>query len=679
MYECKSAIEAENTPYMMEWKDKMYKALVLARPEMTTDMIVEVIDSEFREKFKNPKAFLYNNVKMKDIIMAEKNFSMGLLEVVEFIRDNKPILTESGCMFRQHSEQINPVAKVLWKWKAERNKFKKVSIKAFEEGDVDKYQIFDLMQSGKKVNMNSYYGASGLKTSVMYNLHTAESITLKGQRIIASSATSMDAFMSNNTPFMHIEEFFTFIDRVREQKYSVDIMKLISHGDFIPTTKDIATKLYEGFHKNIKDRLSYSEIYSIVTQLPESLQYKLYYKNNLYAVLLLNKVQEKLKTIMLRLEGWNMEDGSFFIDPNEAPDCIRDEMEFMYIVCHDMVLFNHMTNQRVDRLKHEPRASVVTIDTDSNMLNVDPFYKFIKYVIMEEDTLSFDPDVFRFNAVNIISCILTRIINDVMYEFTITSNIEDHDMRLLVNMKNEFLFKVFLTTDAKKNYVGLIELKEGTRPKTPKMDIKGLQIRKSSVNVHVRDELSDILEYDIMKADSMNVPSILRKITSVEHKIKESLLNGDKRFCTPGKVKDPRGYAKPLQQGGFRGYIVWNILNPDHRIELPSKIYTLKLNITKPAHFRDLEVNYPEEWAKLQILFGDDAIGDVAEYFKDKGITILSIPSDVEELPEWTKNFICYDEIVTSSTKVMLPVLKSLTLTTAKSGQMSTFSNIVQL
>lgn len=313
------------------------------------------------------------------------------------------------------------------------------------------------------------------------------------------------------------------------------------------------------------------------------------------------------------------------------------------------------------------------------MLNVDPFYKFMKYIIMKEDTLSFDPDVFRFNSVNIISCILTRIINDVMYKFTITSNIEDHDMRLLINMKNEFLFKVFMTTDAKKNYIGLIELKEGSRPKTPKLDIKGLQIRKSSVNVHVREELSDILEYDIMKADKMSVPVILRKITNVEDKIRASLLHGEKKFCSPAKVKDPRGYAKPLQQGGYRGAVIWNILNPDHRIELPAKLATLKLNITRPQHFKELETNYPEVWEKLQVLFGPNAVGEVADYFKAKGITILSMPLDVEELPEWTKNFICYDEIVTSSTKVMLPVLKSLALTTASSSQMSTFSNIIQL
>lgn len=365
MYDCKTAVEAEMTPYMLGWKDKMYKAISLARPNAAPEKIMEVVDRKFREKFKNPKAFLYNNVKMKDIKMAEEKFSMGLLEVVEFIEKNNPILTESGCMFKQHAQQKNPIAKVLWKWKAERGKFKKIAIKAFEEGDIDKFQIFDLMQSGKKINMNSYYGASGLKTAVMYNLHTAESITLKGQRIISSSATSMDAFMSNNTPFMHLEEFFTFIDRVSEENYQFNIMTMFGPNDFIPSTKDIADKLHDSFHKNIKDDVDYDLVYNTIVQLPEQLQLKLYYKNNLYATLLLEKVQDTLKTIVGKLESWYQEDGKFFIDPNEAPDCIKSEMEFMYRVCYDMVLFNHMTNQRVDRLKHEPRASVVTIDTDS--------------------------------------------------------------------------------------------------------------------------------------------------------------------------------------------------------------------------------------------------------------------------------------------------------------------------
>lgn len=313
------------------------------------------------------------------------------------------------------------------------------------------------------------------------------------------------------------------------------------------------------------------------------------------------------------------------------------------------------------------------------MLNADPFYKFMLHAICNDDIGSFDPDIFRFNAVNIISCLLTGLINDVMYKFTITSNINDHEMRLLINMKNEFLFKVFVTTEAKKNYIGLVELKEGKRPAKLKLDIKGLQIRKSSVNVHVRDELSDILEYDIMKADVISVPHILRKITNVETKIRESLYSGENKFCTPDKVKDPRAYAQPLQKAGVRGTLLWNLLYPEKKIELPNKVYTLKLDITRPQHFELLANEYPDVWEKLQILFGDTASGEAASYFKEKGITILALPLWNADLPEWTKHFIKYDKIITSSTSVMLPVLKSLSLTMGQSAGINTFSSVVQL
>ncbi|MGL5714674.1 MAG: hypothetical protein ACRCX2_16760, partial [Paraclostridium sp.] len=88
---------------------------------------------------------------------------------------------------------------------------------------------------------------------------------------------------------------------------------------------------------------------------------------------------------------------------------------------------------------------------------------------------------------------------------------------------------------------------------------------------------------------------------------------------------------------------------------------------------------YPEVWEKLQILFGENATGETANYFKEKGITILSIPLWNDELPEWTKHFIKYDKIITSSTSVMLPVLKSLSLTMGQSAGINTFSRVVQL
>ncbi|MGL5745743.1 MAG: DNA polymerase domain-containing protein, partial [Cetobacterium sp.] len=188
----KTAIQAENSEFILEWKDKMYKALKRARPEVDEDKLVEFIDRKFREKFKNPRTFIYNNIKMKSLEEAQQKYTMGLLEIIEFIRAKNPILTESGVMFKQHKDQINPAAKVLWKWKGQRKSLQRQSMVFYESGDMGRFGTLDLQQTGKKINMNSYYGASGLKTSVMYNLHVAESITLKGQRIISSSATAMD-------------------------------------------------------------------------------------------------------------------------------------------------------------------------------------------------------------------------------------------------------------------------------------------------------------------------------------------------------------------------------------------------------------------------------------------------------------------------------------------------------
>lgn len=673
---------AGNTEFMLDWKAQMFDVLKRVKPEASEGELVELINRKFEERFNNPMIFLHNNVKIKDIGEAQKKFSMGLLELIEVIKEHNPILTESGVMYKQHAQQTNPISDLLWKWKAERGQLKKKALQAFEAGDMATNAIYDLGQGNKKVNMNSYYGASGLKTAVMFNLYNAESVTLKGQRIISSSDTCMDAFLSNNTPFMYLEEFFTFIHRVEREEYKIDIIGLHKDCDYKPKVRDVAIKMYESFHENIQGVLSVDEIADILGRLSTETLYKLYYKNNLYAALMLDDVQTVLKTILDKLNLWNREcEDNFFIDPNKAPECVKEELDQLYHLLSDLVLYKYMAVGRVGRLKHEPRASVVTIDTDSNMINVDPFYLFVRYVIQRGDILDFDPNIFRFNVVNIISCVLTKIINDVMYKFTITSNINDHEYRLLINMKNEFLFKKFLTTEAKKNYVGLTELKEGKRPKVPKMNIMGLQIKKSSVNANVRDQLSDILEYDIMRSEDIEVPEILQKISAVEDSISESLRKGERKYCSPSKVKGARAYANPMTQTGYRGMILWNTLYEDNKIEAPGKVAMVKLNITKPADFERLKEEAPEIYDKLMsTLFDMGNQSEEAQYFQSKGITVLSLPTtDEVDIPEWTKNFICYDEIITNSTKVMLPILKSLALTTGSSTKLETFSNIIQL
>lgn len=674
--------KASNNDFILDWKAQMFDVLKRVKPDATEDELVTLINRKFEERFINPLIFLHNNVKVKDIAVAQQKFSMGLLDLIDVIKEHNPILTESGVLYKQHSQQTNPISDLLWKWKAERGQLKKKALQAFEAGDMATNAIYDLGQGNKKVNMNSYYGASGLKTSVMYNLYNAESVTLKGQRIISSSDTCMDAFLSNNTPFMYLEEFFTFIHRVEREEYQINIINLHKDCDYKPTIKDVAIKMYESFHDNIKGVLTENDIEKILEGVSTETLYKLYYKNNLYAALMLDDLQTLLKNILDKLNLWNREcEDNFFIDPNKAPECVKGELEQIYHLLSDLVLYKYMAVGRVGRLKHEPRASVVTIDTDSNMINVDPFYLFVRYIIQRGDILDFDPNIFRFNVVNIISCVLTKIINDVMYKFTITSNIEDHEFRLLINMKNEFLFKKFLTTEAKKNYVGLTELKEGKRPKVPKMSIMGLQIKKSSVNANVRDQLSDILEYDIMRSDDIEVPEILEKITQVEDSISYSLRNGERKYCSPSKVKSAKAYASPLTQAGYRGMILWNTLYEDNKIEVPGKVAMVKLNITKPADFERLKEEAPEIYDKLMsTLFDLSNTSEEAQYFQNKGITVLSIPTTEDvDIPEWTKSFISYDEIITNSTKVMLPILKSLALTTGTSTKLETFSNIIQL
>ena len=104
-------------------------------------------------------------------------------------------------------------------------------------------------------------------------------------------------------------------------------------------------------------------------------------------------------------------------------------------------------------------------------------------------------DNLRYSIINILAYCLSKIINDYMLNYTKNSNTYKDDKKCLLIMKNEFLFKrVLCMENAKKHYASIQELQEGhIIPKNKGLDIKGLELMKSSTNERTDKALKEII------------------------------------------------------------------------------------------------------------------------------------------------------------------------------------------
>jgi hypothetical protein len=258
-------------------------------------------------------------------------------------------------------------------------------------------------------------------------------------------------------------------------------------------------------------------IYRYLSNLSDTELTILYYKNNIidfmndhkiiqdliYMILSkvnnLEKVDEKNPDISIDLHGmtpkeWNKHvEKEYFMDPNSAPSCIKEELELFKKYIMKYVFTKYLSFDRIYRLRNFKRRVVTVIDTDSNILSIDIFIRWILENIVKGETFGRDHEHNSFILVNMITYVITEAIEKIMLYYGEMSNIPE-EFRPRYSMKNEFFMSLLVIGKTKKRYISKILLREGNLMTPPKQDIKGL-INRSHTKKFVLENKVNCWEY----------------------------------------------------------------------------------------------------------------------------------------------------------------------------------------
>ena len=311
------------------------------------------------------------------------------------------------------------------------------------------------------------------------------------------------------------------------------------------------------------------------------------------------------------------------------------------------------------------------------MLNLDPWYQFIKDYIVKGNSVieAKDDDEIRFASINTICMFLTNLTKDVLGRYCKYANIPD-DYAYKINMKNEFLFSRLILTDKKKRYISSVSLREGTQIYPEKVDIKGHDFRKSSTREATEKFFTKLVK-DKMLSGEIHVPSILKEISSFQKVVETSIRASKKEFLIPKKVNELASYKEPFGQQQVKAYVVWNIAEPDNSIQLPAKIDIVKLRMVTRDDLDIIKDEFPDVYKRLikGIFDQPDMIKAVAK----KGIAAIAIPTNLDVLPEWVRYFVDYDAIVNDNISRFYSALKALKIDLVRTSGRDNYSNILDM
>ena len=647
----------EESNFINSYKEQMLNTLYKKFPYKAQYEIENILDEMIDESLNEPDCIFdndYNNTSMET----------SLLSVLDHLMDNKELLTGFGCIYKQPDTAKNLVTDMLNYLLTERGKVKEQMFEAKRDGKEELAKALDRLQGSViKLLANAFYGVAGMPTSQFYNNRVAASVTYTGVQIITHSMMSFERFLSNNVKFNNVDELLVFMSNVIEDtEYSIN--DVIDDDKFIDDDT-----LLEYVYDLLKDTDNFDMVKDYTFHLDDEDRNLIYYKNNIYKFI---DACEYARTYLDNVVGKE------FLDAGNASENISENLDGLWELLDIFVYYDYAIYDRYDRAINDKRETILAVDTDSNFVNMDPWYKFIdeRYDIDENrETM--------ISVSNIGIYYLTHFIDKALNRFTENCNLKE-DKRPIINMKNEYLYETLMTTENKKQYVGSLLSREGVMLDPPKTDIKGLSIKKSNVNKKAQNVFTSVIEDEILSnSGDISLSRVIKKFKEFEDDVHESLLKGEMTFTTPSKVNSPSSYAYPTRMAVLRGTIIHNELFPNDPIAPPEKINLLKLSAKKLEDIDDLlENGHEKEHAIIKnCIFNINDNGDEIDSSFDAsrfGFTTIVFPKNVKEIPEWIRPYIAIEEIVGDNIRNGLIILKSLGLKELKlTDQKTYYSNIV--
>ena len=620
-----------NNYFIEDWINTMKDTVKLLYPDISNSELEEFLCQVIDNNLKVPIAEFDNNYN-------RTTKRVDVLSLMQWVKDNKFIIAGNGTIFKNHEQEYNPSIHFLMDVKDSRDRIKK-SMKSKTPGTYE-YMIDDMGQLNEKLLMNSDYGAAGSPITYFFNLYCAVSTTATGQSLISTAMCAFEDFFSDNVRFIDFDDCSKYITNIINEPFNGD-MSLVEDK-----------KAHEVFERLKSKFLDYKESYSyllfnMLLNIDQDNLNRIYYKNNLYEFARLPKVKKLLFKII--------DETDLFLDPNKPPKENKEDLELLWSWMKEFVDYNYFSFNRIGRLTCDYRDSVITIDTDSNMICLSPWYNFVidEVINGDEKILNCDNKKLVYKICNSVTYIASQVIAVHLKKFAINSGIpEEFHSRL--HMKSEFLFRRMLLTNTKKRYMSKVMLREGTVYE--KNDVKGLDHLKSECNDFTRDFINKLCDEEILRSDDISVKNMINGTRELANEVRSSLERGEKTFLTPKKCKEAGAYKMPFSEQSFRAAYAWNVIFPDQQIEFPDTVDLIHLNIFRIEDIKELEEKEPQIYNNIKRYIFESKIEDV----KKKALTVLALPKNIDRIPEWCIPYINYDKIITDNTGKLKSILESL-------------------
>lgn len=651
----------------------------------------DALDKELR-RIVEAKSFGFPKLTMRNLY-TNQNVSVDLDGIENLVHDEGLCILANNALTYSSDKIKTPVPDLLISAKNERN-IHKARAKELDseiskqktEGTFDensdllaKCLLEEAMQLKVKATMNSIYGIMNLVSSVIYNPDTSSAVTSQGRNFISEMLWTIERLLYGTLHFSRFSEYTSYLDYVKRSIHKNS--PLLSYITYIPTKEDCIKTMAKQINRitgvdNVIRTVD-NALFLYVNSLDDIGRIYFYYKCNLMTLIKKNpKIFNKFDEII-------SSPTEYVATGSKTPKEFLPILDEICKIIDEFVLPDISTPERVFKYKNKRRRGIIVSDTDSVIINLNPYaenlYKLhcLKHNLpFPTRQIAFIDEELDFKLVNIMSHICVHATEVAGDRIVKNNNVPEH-LRKWVEMKNEFLFKrLVMYKGAKKNYICHTRLREGGF----KNDVAttGIKLNSSTLNAEVKDKMLDIIENNILRTEIVDPVLILRKTKELENFIISRVRAGDFTFGKKCRFSGMNGYKTGIYQNNAgRSCLIWNLLNPNSKIGTGDYCYIFQTKLYTRESIDAIEYKYPEVYKDIiDKIYNNKAMPELAKY----GLKSIAIPisASVTKIPDWLIPHIDYENLTNKHLQPIITILPSVGARTSKiRGNTMTYSPLI--
>lgn len=554
------------------------------------------------------------------------------VDLVDYLnRHSDDLVSPSGSFYCQHEKKTGATIQMIQAKLKQRKVAKKAMLRCKAIGDTVNELIHYYEQTLLKIGVNSLPGNYGSKYSIFYDKGNYNAITSAGRALIGYANTCIEHVLGGNFGWFSFEQLLNHITIHLPHVHPERVEKTLANHRMRRVTKD---ELFEFYKEELQIYHRYKNFDAIREEIDRlndtEVQYFWYYQN-LRHVLMGNdevfrpwiEAMFDLKNVpikddvdpedLFKLDGAlvtminvaydkDVSSGNPEIQVYDLPKKMPEKAKLFVNIANyvskkldefkdvlDTFIFTDLCVPDVLNRKAMIRNSSVVSDTDSVIFTVKDWVDWYTH-----DIYKIYPGTYH------IACLMIYWIQlavaHALELYSIAHGARGSHVKDMA-MKNEFLYPTMIEADIKKTYAGVITVQEGVILPKPTDDIKGVQLKGSTMVKDATEFANKFIVQDLLLGSlnqKISGHDLLQKVMAFEQQIYRDIMEGKTKWCEPLAIKNKDDYATPLSQNYFY-YMVWEEVFADKygTFLVPNKTYAVPIDEPTPEYFELIRKTSP--------------------------------------------------------------------------------------